>query len=70
MTARSNGSTPGASTCIRGNGRLDGVGAVEVDGKRYTADHVVVAAGADPFLPPIPGLAELDGIWGTREARA
>ncbi len=53
---------------IRGNGRLDGVGAVEVDGKRYTADHVVVAAGADPFLPPIPGLAELDGVWGTREA--
>ena len=53
---------------IRGNGRLDGVGAVDVDGKRYTADHVVVAAGADPFLPPIPGLAELDGVWGTREA--
>ena len=42
---------------IRGNGRLDGVGAVDVDVMRYTADHVVVAAGADPFLPPIPGLA-------------
>ena len=29
---------------------------------------VVVATGADPFVPPIPGLRELDGVWGTREA--
>ena len=40
----------------------------EVDGARYTADHVVVATGADPFVPPVPGLRELDGVWGTREA--
>jgi dihydrolipoamide dehydrogenase len=53
---------------IRGNGRLAGAGAVEVDGRRHTADHVVVATGADPFVPPVPGLRELDGLWGTREA--
>ena len=35
---------------IRGNGRLAGTGAVEVDGRRYTAEHVVVALGADPFV--------------------
>ncbi len=29
-----------------------GSGAVEVDGRRYTADHVVVACGADPFIRP------------------
>src|SRR5262244_3950424 len=52
---------------IRGNGKLAGVGAVEVDGKRYTADHVVLANGADPFVPPVPGLRELDGIWTNRE---
>ena len=35
---------------------------------RHTADHVVVACGADPFVPPVPGLRELHGIWGNREA--
>jgi pyruvate/2-oxoglutarate dehydrogenase complex dihydrolipoamide dehydrogenase (E3) component len=53
---------------LRGNGKLAGVGAVEVDGVRYTADHVVVATGSDPFTPPIPGLHDLEGVWGTRQA--
>jgi pyruvate/2-oxoglutarate dehydrogenase complex dihydrolipoamide dehydrogenase (E3) component len=53
---------------LRGSGRLAGTGVVEVDGVRYSADHVVLAAGADPFVPPITGLRELDGVWGTREA--
>src|SRR5580765_4343583 len=48
---------------LRGSGRLAGVGAVEVDGMRHTAEHVVVACGADPFVPPVPGLRELDGVW-------
>jgi pyruvate/2-oxoglutarate dehydrogenase complex dihydrolipoamide dehydrogenase (E3) component len=53
---------------LRGTGRLAGVGVVEVDGVRHTAEHVVVATGADPFVPPIPGLRDLPGVWGTREA--
>jgi pyruvate/2-oxoglutarate dehydrogenase complex dihydrolipoamide dehydrogenase (E3) component len=53
---------------LRGTGRLAGPGAVEVDGTRYTADHIVLANGADPFVPPVPGLRELEGVWGTREA--
>ena len=53
---------------IRGSGRLAGTGAVEVDGRRYTAQDVVVALGADPFVPPVPGLRELDGVWTNREA--
>ena len=53
---------------LRGTGRLAGTGVVEVDGVRHTAEHVVVATGADPNLPPVPGLPELDGVWGTREA--
>jgi pyruvate/2-oxoglutarate dehydrogenase complex dihydrolipoamide dehydrogenase (E3) component len=52
---------------LRGRGRLAGVGAVEVDGVRHTATNVVVATGADPVIPPIPGLRELDGIWTNRE---
>jgi dihydrolipoamide dehydrogenase len=55
---------------LRGSGKLAGPGAVEVDGVRHTAEHVVVAAGADPIIPPIPGLRELDGIWTNREATA
>jgi pyruvate/2-oxoglutarate dehydrogenase complex dihydrolipoamide dehydrogenase (E3) component len=53
---------------LRGTGKLAGTGVVEVDGVRHTAEHVVVATGAAPFVPPIPGLRELEGVWGTREA--
>ena len=57
-------------TLLRGSGRLAGTGAVEVDVTRYTADHVVIANGADAFIPPIPGLRELDGVWTNREVTA
>jgi len=53
---------------LRGSGRLAGTGAVEVDGVRHTAEHVVLACGADPIIPPITGLRELDGVWTNREA--
>jgi pyruvate/2-oxoglutarate dehydrogenase complex dihydrolipoamide dehydrogenase (E3) component len=53
---------------LRGSGRLAGPGVVEVDGVRHTADHVVLANGADPVVPPVPGLRELDGVWTSREA--
>src|SRR5215213_7179939 len=53
---------------LRGTGRLAGPGAVEVNGARYRADHIVLATGADPIIPPIPGLREMDGVWTNREA--
>jgi dihydrolipoamide dehydrogenase len=53
---------------LRGVGKLAGPGVVDVDGARHTARHVVVATGSDPIVPPVPGLRELDGVWGTREA--
>jgi pyruvate/2-oxoglutarate dehydrogenase complex dihydrolipoamide dehydrogenase (E3) component len=52
---------------LRGIGRLAGPGVVEVDGVRYGADHVVLANGADPVVPPVPGLRELEGVWTNRE---
>ena len=52
---------------LRGSGRLARPGVVEVDGVRHTADDVVLANGADPVVPPLPGLRELDGIWTDRE---
>jgi pyruvate/2-oxoglutarate dehydrogenase complex dihydrolipoamide dehydrogenase (E3) component len=52
---------------LRGRGRLAGTGVVEVDGVRHTAEHIVLANGADPIVPPIPGLRELEGVWTNRE---
>ena len=51
---------------LRGTGRLAGPGVVEVDGVAHSADHVVLANGADPVVPPVPGLRELDGVWTSR----
>jgi len=52
---------------LRGRGRLAGTGVVEVDGVRHTAEHVVVATGSEPIIPPVPGLRDLEGIWTNRE---
>src|SRR3954449_7711390 len=53
---------------LRGSGQLAGTGAVEVDGVRHTAAPVVAAGGAEPVIPPISGLRDLEGVWTTREA--
>jgi pyruvate/2-oxoglutarate dehydrogenase complex dihydrolipoamide dehydrogenase (E3) component len=55
---------------LRGTGRLAGPCAVEVDGVLYTTDHVVLATGAEPIIPPVRGLRELEGVWTSREATA
>src|ERR1700735_2238761 len=52
---------------LRGRGRLAGTGVVEVDGVRHTAQHVVIATGSDPIIPPVPGLRDIEGIWTNRE---
>src|SRR5204863_2480495 len=52
---------------LRGDGRLAGPGAVRVGAVRYSATHVVVATGAEPIVPPVPGLRGLDGVWTNRE---
>jgi len=53
---------------FRGTGKLAGTGVIEVDGVQHTAEHIVLATGADPVVPGIPGLRELEGVWGTRDA--
>jgi pyruvate/2-oxoglutarate dehydrogenase complex dihydrolipoamide dehydrogenase (E3) component len=52
---------------IRGRGRLAGAGVVDVDGVRHMAEHVVLATGSEPIIPPVPGLRGLEGIWTNRE---
>jgi pyruvate/2-oxoglutarate dehydrogenase complex dihydrolipoamide dehydrogenase (E3) component len=53
---------------IRGSGRLDGPGRVRVGDEPYGARHVVISTGSYPFVPPVPGLRELPGVWSNRQA--
>jgi pyruvate/2-oxoglutarate dehydrogenase complex dihydrolipoamide dehydrogenase (E3) component len=53
---------------LRGAGRIDGPGRVIVGDRAYACEHIVVATGSDPVIPPVPGLRELEGVWTNREA--
>lgn len=39
-----------------GRGRFHDPYIFEVDGRRLTAEHFVIAAGSCPAVPPLPGL--------------
>jgi pyruvate/2-oxoglutarate dehydrogenase complex dihydrolipoamide dehydrogenase (E3) component/uncharacterized membrane protein YdjX (TVP38/TMEM64 family) len=57
---------------IEAAGRLVSPWAVEVDGRTITARSIVLATGAEPLVPPIPGLDEIDyltsdTIWELEE---
>ena len=56
-------------TVIKGDGRLDGPGVIEVSGRRIEADQILVSTGSEPVIPPIDGLVE-SGYWTNREATA
>ncbi len=47
-------------TVRTGHGRFVGEGALDLDGETIRFTQAVVATGAAPAVPPIPGLAELD----------
>jgi pyruvate/2-oxoglutarate dehydrogenase complex dihydrolipoamide dehydrogenase (E3) component len=54
--------------CLKGHATLIDRYTVEVDGRRLTAPNIVLATGAEPFVPPIPGLKEAgyhtsDTVW-------
>ncbi|MGB5148413.1 MAG: FAD-dependent oxidoreductase, partial [Porticoccaceae bacterium] len=58
--------------CLQGHARLVDPWTVEVDGRRLSAPNIVLATGARPFAPPLPGLAEAgyltsDNLWELRE---
>ena len=42
-------------TVVKGYGTFEGPGRVSVDGATHTADHVILATGSVPVMPPIPG---------------
>jgi pyruvate/2-oxoglutarate dehydrogenase complex dihydrolipoamide dehydrogenase (E3) component len=43
---------------IRGEARFIDAHTLDIDGRRVTADYFVIATGAEPVAPPIPGLLE------------
>ena len=45
-------------TLINGRGRITGPHSVEVSGKTYTAERILIAVGGWPSIPDIPGLRE------------
>ena len=55
---------------FRGSATMTRPGEVAVDGVALRAAHIVLATGSDPNVPPIPGLADLEGVWTNREATA
>jgi pyruvate/2-oxoglutarate dehydrogenase complex dihydrolipoamide dehydrogenase (E3) component len=55
---------------LRGPARIAGPGRVVVGGEEHSTEHIVLATGSDPVVPPIPGLKEAEGVWTNREVTA
>jgi pyruvate/2-oxoglutarate dehydrogenase complex dihydrolipoamide dehydrogenase (E3) component len=55
---------------VHGRGRLVGPRTVTVGDETFTATRgIIIATGSKPFIPPIPGLADVD-YWTTHDAIA
>jgi pyruvate/2-oxoglutarate dehydrogenase complex dihydrolipoamide dehydrogenase (E3) component/uncharacterized membrane protein YdjX (TVP38/TMEM64 family) len=59
--------------CVQGDARIVSPWEVEVNGATLSARNIVIASGARPRVPDIPGLETLDyltsdTVWGLREA--
>lgn len=57
--------------CINGYAKITSPFSVEVNGRTLTTRNIIVATGARPFVPPIPGLDKIqyltsDNIWEIR----
>jgi len=57
---------------IQGDARVTSPFTVAVDGRTLTARNIIVATGARPFVPPIPGLGQVryltsDNVWQLRK---
>ncbi|WP_204418610.1 bifunctional TVP38/TMEM64 family protein/FAD-dependent oxidoreductase [Aeromonas veronii] len=57
--------------CIEGEARLVSPWEVEVNGQRLASRHIVIATGAQPLVPKLPGLDQVpyltsDSLWQLR----
>ena len=58
--------------CLQGEAKLKDPWTVEVNNKTFTSKNIILATGAEPFVPPIPGLDKApyytsDTIWSLQE---
>ena len=58
--------------CVQGDAKIISPWEVEVNGEVISSRHIVIASGARPHVPDIPGLAELDyltsdTVWELRK---
>ena len=61
--------------CLAGDAKIISPWAVQVNGKRISTRSIIIAAGAEPLVPPIDGLEDVgyytsDTVWGLRELPA
>jgi pyruvate/2-oxoglutarate dehydrogenase complex dihydrolipoamide dehydrogenase (E3) component/uncharacterized membrane protein YdjX (TVP38/TMEM64 family) len=61
--------------CLEGEARITSPWTVEVGGRSLTTRAIVVATGAEPFVPPIPGIEQVDcltsdTVWNLRQLPA
>ena len=57
--------------CLQGNARITSPWTVEIDGRPLTTRAIVIAAGARPLMPKIPGIESVevltsDNVWDLR----
>ena len=58
--------------CLEGEARITSPWTVAIDGRVLTTRSIIIAAGARPFVPPIPGIEQLrvltsDNVWELRQ---
>jgi len=58
--------------CIHGEAKVVSPYEIKVNGKKLTTKNIIIATGATPFVPPIPGLNQIDyytsdTIWNLRK---
>lgn len=58
--------------CIKGEAKITSPYAVEVNGRVLTTRNIIIATGARPFVPTLPGLDKIeyltsDNIWNLRK---
>lgn len=58
--------------CIKGEARITSPYTVQVGERTLTTRSIIVATGAEPFVPPLPGLDQVDyltsdNLWQLRE---
>ena len=57
--------------CVQGQAQITSPWSVDINGRSLSARHLIVATGARPAVPPLPGLEQAgyltsDTVWGLR----